>query len=233
MKRFCIVLFLIASFFLGAAQSVDYEILGFAGSDGNPISVIELSASQDLKPRVILKNNGPDAVAVTDTVIFDITYNQSYPAMNLKLTGTELHSVGQGEQVIVDLDRPIWTASVMDEYGLTACDICYEVRIVGAATDPVYTNNRACIDVTRALGVDAYDPISVSLFPNPASYYVVIQGAENAQLQIFDMAGRMVYTIENALENQWIDISSLSEGLYFVRVFDGKNSIARKLNVIR
>lgn len=233
MKRFYIFLMVVTAFFVGKAQSVDYEVVGFADDAGNQISSIQLSSSQDLKPRVILKNNGPDAVAVADSVIFDITYNQSYHATYLVLTGTQLHSVEAGEQVIVDLDQPLWTAAVMDEYGLTACDICYEVRIVGASTDPVYSNNRACIDVTRVLGVEGYNPLLVSIFPNPASSYVVLQGVENAHVQVFDMSGRVILNIENALEKQQIDISSLAEGLYIVRISDGKSTIARKLNVLR
>ena len=70
MKRFYIFLMVVTAFFVGKAQSVDYEVVGFADDAGNQISSIQLSSSQDLKPRVILKNNGPDAVAVADSVFF-------------------------------------------------------------------------------------------------------------------------------------------------------------------
>ena len=233
MKKIYTFLILMVAFVAASAQSVDYEIAGFADSDGHPISSIVLNSSQDLQPRVILQNNGPDAVATTDTILFYITYNDAYEVTTMVLTGTQLHSVIAGEQAIVDLPAPLWTAAVMNEYGLTACSICYEVRIIGRSIDPVYTNNKACIDVTREVGIAGTDPVSVSLFPNPAAATVTLTGAENARVQLFDLSGRLLSVVESASENQQIDVSNWAEGLYIVRISDGKNSIAKKLNVIR
>ena len=233
MKKFFTFLFLTVVFFAVSAQSVDFEILGFADSDGNPISSIVLNSSQDLQPRVILKNNGPDVVPVTDSIIFDITYDEGYYVTSLILTGTDLHSVLAGDSVFVDLLQPIWTADIMSHYGLTECTLCYEVRIVGRATDPNPDNNRACIEMTRSLGIHETSVNLVTLFPNPASSTVTLAGVANACVQLFDMSGRMVSVIESASENQSIDVSSLAEGFYIVRIIDGQNSTSKKLNVIR
>ena len=76
MKKIYILLMLAVAFSAVSAQTVDYEILGFADSDGNQISSIDMDATQSLQPRVILKNNGPGAVAAMDSVIFEITHEQ-------------------------------------------------------------------------------------------------------------------------------------------------------------
>ena len=123
MKKIYTVLILIAAFFAASAQTVDLEILGFVDANGNPISSIVMNSTQDLQPRVNLKNNGFDVVPATDSVIFDITYNQGYHVTYLILRGAQLQSVGPGDAVIVDLDHPIWTASTMNEYSLIACTI--------------------------------------------------------------------------------------------------------------
>ena len=107
------------------------------------------------------------------------------------------------------------------------------MRIAGTATDPVSSNNSACINVTRELDIDEMAASSVMLFPNPAAASVSFTGMENVRVQIFDLSGKMLSSVKNVSENQQIDISFLAEGLYIVRIFDGKNSVTKKLNVIR
>ena len=174
MKKFYAFFILMAALLAASAQTVDFEIVGFVDSDGNTISSLVLRPSQDLQPRVKLKNNGPDAVAATDSVIFDVTYNEGLHVTSVILMGTELHSVVAGEDVTVDLLQPIWTAATMSQHGLTECNLCYEVRIAGHSTDPNPANNKACIDVTRTVSVGDDDVPSVSLFPNPASASVIL-----------------------------------------------------------
>ena len=233
MKKIYTLLMLAVAFFAASAQTVDYAILGFADSDGNQIPSIELTATQDMQPRVILKNNGPDAVAAMDSVIFEITHEQWGFAASMLLLGTQLHSVSAGEQVIIDISQPIWTAATMDQYDMTEGTICYEVRIFGVSSDPNSSNNKACIPFSRPLAIGDFAATSVSLFPNPASATVTVTGAENARVQLFDLSGKNLTTIESAVESQQIDISSLASGLYIVRISDGKNVVTRKLNVIR
>lgn len=233
MKKFYAFFILMAALLAASAQTVDFEIVGFVDSDGNTISSLVLRPSQDLQPRVKLKNNGPDAVAATDSVIFDVTYNEGLHVTSVILMGTELHSVVAGEDVTVDLLQPIWTAATMSQYGLTECNLCYEVRIAGHSTDPNPANNKACIDVTRTVSVGDDDVPSVSLFPNPASASVILAGAENARVQLFDLSGKQISVIERACESQQLDVSALSAGLYVVRISDGKSVVTKKLNVVR
>lgn len=234
MKKFYILFVLTAFLFAASAQTADYEIIGFADGNGNQIPSIVMNSTQDMQPRVILKNNGPGVVAASDSVIFDITYDLGYHVTYLVVMGTQLHSLGAGEQVIIDLAQPIWTAATMDEYSLIACTICYEVQIVGSTTDPNADNNRACIPVTRDLDInDAVMASPVTLFPNPASESVTLAGAENACVQLYDLSGRMLSVVERASENQLMDVSALAKGLYIVRISDGRSVVTQKLNVVR
>lgn len=215
------------------AQTADYQVLGFADENGNPTSFILMNSTQDLQPRVILKNNGPDVAAITDTLVFDIYYNESEHITSMLVLGAQVQQLTAGEQAIIDLVHPIWTADVMNEYSLITCTICYELRLVGVATDPNPNNNRACIPVTRELDIADADASFVTMFPNPATSVVTFSGVENASVQLFDLSGKRISYIEKASENQQIDVSSLAPGLYIVRVFDGKNSCTKKLDVIR
>lgn len=220
-------------FFAASAQTADYEILGFADNDGNQIYSIVLNSTQDLQPRVILKNNGPGVAAVGDTLVFDIYYDDVHYVTSMLVTGSQVQEVTAGEQAIIDLVQPIWTAATMEQYSLIACSICYELRIVGSAHDPNLDNNSACIPFTRELDIDEAAASTLTMFPNPASGAVTLTGADNARVQLFDLSGRRLLDIESATEYQQIDVSALAEGLYIVRISDGIASVTKKLNVIR
>ena len=97
MKKIYTFLILTVAFWAVSAQSVNYGIIGFVDNSGNPISSIVMTPSQNLQPRVQLKNYGPDVVLVTDSVIFDITYDQGYYVTSLILTGEQMHSVSAEE----------------------------------------------------------------------------------------------------------------------------------------
>ena len=63
-------------------------------------------------------------------------------------------------------------------------------------------------------------PAALRLYPNPASSYVNVSGlsANGGTVQIFDVAGRLVLSVESSgEETRTIDISGLAPGLHYVR----------------
>ncbi|MBI1227901.1 MAG: T9SS type A sorting domain-containing protein [Bacteroidetes bacterium] len=81
----------------------------------------------------------------------------------------------------------------------------------------------------------AFEDATVSVFPNPASNWLVI-GSEIqsiAQIEIYDVNGKLVSKFENA---PTLDISQLPTGSYFLRYKGGNNSnlgTTTSLNVTR
>lgn len=66
--------------------------------------------------------------------------------------------------------------------------------------------------------------LSVSVYPNPANNYVVIDGASGAELQVYDLSGRPVYKQEVLeTENETINISGWDKGIY---LFSIKNELS-------
>jgi len=233
MKRFFILLTLLLPLFCLNAQQVDYEIVGFADEQGSQISSIVLNASDDFKPRVILKNNGPAVPAATDSVIFLVTNNQTTYITTIRMMGAQLQSLTTGQQTIVDLAQPIWTSEVMDQYHLMACYICFEVKIIGAATDPDSSNNVSCINFTRPLPVSDIPNSEVSLFPNPTSTSFSLSGINPKELQIFDLSGRRLSAFSNLTESSTFDVSALAEGMYIVKIFSDNGILVKKLSIKR
>lgn len=69
-----------------------------------------------------------------------------------------------------------------------------------------------------------------TVFPNPATDYVSINGLENitnGDVLIYSIDGNLVYssTIASSINNKNIDISPLNEGLYFIKVIEDKKLV--------
>ncbi len=58
----------------------------------------------------------------------------------------------------------------------------------------------------------------VSVYPNPVATNLTISNAKDAKLTIMNNLGQTVATIENAENEQTVDVSNLSNGVYFVRI---------------
>lgn len=216
------------------AQTVDYEMMGFVdnSTDQNFITELNLSLTDDLNPNAVLVNNGPDVPNATDTVFLDIIMEgQNLGAMYLM--GSQLSNLTQGAGTILSGQQPLFTAADLD--GIEGSfELCYEVRISGAAVDPVSTNNRACLTINRGTtGINEIAEGEVNVYPNPATTVINIANAEGAQISVFDINGRMISNVESASANQTIDASNFAKGMYIVRIANGNNVITKKVSVVR
>jgi len=73
---------------------------------------------------------------------------------------------------------------------------------------------------------------SLAVFPNPASRVVHFAGIATGcySVDIYDLNGRQVMNLEQILPGNGIDVSSLSRGLYFFRIFDDTNVYAGRFS---
>jgi hypothetical protein len=79
--------------------------------------------------------------------------------------------------------------------------------------------------------VENQTAIISDIYPNPASNFVTI-GSENANVLIFDITGKLVLNVSDS-NNQTIDISTLSEGMYIVKINSNGKISEQKLQVVR
>ena len=70
---------------------------------------------------------------------------------------------------------------------------------------------------------------AIEVYPNPTNGQINIANSEGQNIVIINTLGQVVASIDNATENQTIDMSGLCEGTYFVKV--GTSVV--KINVIR
>lgn len=68
--------------------------------------------------------------------------------------------------------------------------------------------------VTAYNDVEEVEAMNMTVYPNPATDYIMVNAQSYTTVEIFDMTGRCVLT---SVENK-IDVRSLETGVYFVRV---------------
>ena len=77
--------------------------------------------------------------------------------------------------------------------------------------------------VTAYNDVEEVEAMNMTVYPNPATDYIMVNAQNPVSVDIFDMTGRLVLT---STESK-IDVRNLETGVYFVRV----NGNATKLVV--
>lgn len=100
--------------------------------------------------------------------------------------------------------------------------LCYHVGENLIYVNPVYNN--CDVDDIEENGFES----NVSIYPNPANEVIKILNDNNLSIsgiEIIDMMGRTLMNVENCDE---INVSELSEGQYFVKIY-GELTIVKKL----
>ncbi len=128
---------------------------------------------------------------------------------------------------------------------------CYEFRILdignngggsititdNLGTQLYYTNGnygggeRSPFSSNGLLGVTQNQLDNISLYPNPASTTINLKNAENANIQVFDILGKMIFSMNNISMDQQIDVAKLQTGTYFMKISKDNNVITKRFLV--
>ncbi len=72
----------------------------------------------------------------------------------------------------------------------------------------------------------------ISMYPNPANHFVTISSFEGDGIEVFDISGRLAFSIDKSDSEQRIDISGLPNGVYAIKTKNRqKRAISMKLLV--
>ncbi|MEQ6122876.1 endonuclease [Pseudotenacibaculum sp. MALMAid0570] len=83
---------------------------------------------------------------------------------------------------------------------------------------------------TSTLSTTNFEWNELHIYPNPTSLnYIFIKNNESLNVQVFNILGKRIkqQTISNS--NQRLDLSNLSNGIYLLKISDGKNTTTRKI----
>jgi len=97
----------------------------------------------------------------------------------------------------------------------------YQIQVQANCGDGNLSEWSTLVTATTTVGIDSWLAASVNLYPNPAKEYVEIRTSENVNvtlMEVYDVYGKLISTV-NAIDNPTrINVSSLANGMYFVRV---------------
>ena len=119
-----------------------------------------------------------------------------------------------------------WTAPATDEGDITFYAAVLAGAGGGSGNDEVVLISET---VGATLGVKDEDMLVFDIYPNPSNQFVTIQlpvGLLSSSVKLFDYSGRNIKSaIINRFNNQ-LDLSDVSQGIYFVKInSDGKTGV--------
>lgn len=128
-----------------------------------------------------------------------------------------------------DVKYKLFRESSGEEFNL---EVSYSENL-GNTSGKFQSNSMAAIkSITLKSGIDTKEQFSIEVFPNPASSEVVVNlntsETSTATLNVFEVSGRLV--MEKEIQNQaTLNISELSPGIYYIKVWSQNNSAIKKL----
>ena len=101
---------------------------------------------------------------------------------------------------------------------LTAGLATYTLQSTDLPRGYVFENATETVSVQlkNGLGIENVEGNALLIYPNPASDYTFIEGATQG-IQVYDLVGRLVLTVETNGEKTMLDLTGLPSGMYHVR----------------
>ena len=127
-------------------------------------------------------------------------------------------------------DEGTWVTNTFS-FTATTTDVVIYVRSNGSVngdTEVFYDN--ISLQEAAPLSVDDFSASNVKVYPNPANNFINIESnvMEITEVALYDILGKKVLS-QNKLVNNRLDISSLTKGVYFMKISANENSITKKI----
>ena len=121
------------------------------------------------------------------------------------------------------------TFILSEESGTVCCGGANYVGQLGIGGEtPEGTREFIC---TSTSSVEKEDVTNVSVFPNPADSYFIINNAENSTVNLYNSLGQLVHN-ENIKQNQQtVSTVNIPSGAYFLRIENGDSRTTKKLYI--
>lgn len=238
----------------GNLNSLEVEViqlpeLAFNAQDPNFV-IVSITTSDDVNSNNSLFTNFEYSSEVYETTSLDLTIQlDQYPSETTweitNSAGVVLHS--GGPYSVANSTQTISNLSLVE-------DDCYVFRIFDAYGDGIccgfgngsYTLTSSSGDVIASGGdfgslelkaFSNYIPLSTSdfvsndfeVFPNPTNGLINISANDKFEYYIIDLQGRTINKgMSNSISKE-LDLSSLSSGVYLLKVNIGKDSLTKKI----
>ncbi|AUC81236.1 T9SS type A sorting domain-containing protein [Lacinutrix sp. Bg11-31] len=217
--------------------------------DPNDIRVLEgeeiLLADADKYLHYIIRfQNTGTASAINVNVENVLDYKLDWTTMQLEsLSHTGRVEIANGSMVKFIFDNinlPDSTSDEPNSHGYIAYKIKPKDNVVvgdifNSTADiffdfnPAIVTNTVSTEIVNTLSVEDFEASSFLIFPNPANNILNIEGETVIEsVTIYDINGRLLNTITSKSKKAKLDVSNLSQGLYFLEITSGNKKESLK-----
>ncbi len=125
-------------------------------------------------------------------------------------SGSELDFTAKSVELDIPFTFDFDDALVIDDYELI-------VFVQEDATkDVIQTIKFNLADATTVVNLENVNSEKITIYPNPASGFITVNTNEKANVEVFDITGKL--KISKNLMNNTLNISTLTEGVYFITI---------------
>lgn len=174
-----------------------------SGIEGNGTLITEAFEIQSF-PTVILMSL--DTITYIDTIMVDDTINR--------------------------IDTLITNIVIQDIWPIISVnDIIDTILVADSTIYPIESQQNTGIFIPESTIT------SLFVYPNPADEMIKVEVSDfdsEINYQLFDLSGRLIFNRQVNTQNSQeieINVSQLNEGIYLLRLFDGKRSASQKINI--
>ena len=89
--------------------------------------------------------------------------------------------------------------------------------------------NATHVDLNVAVGINTFSNSNFSMYPNPTTGLINLEGVKGANVTVYDILGTVVYNEVSTSTNTTIDLSSLNTGNYLVKVINNNEVSTQKI----
>ncbi|MCG8697198.1 MAG: M12 family metallo-peptidase, partial [Bacteroidales bacterium] len=228
-------------------ESFDYVLLANTDNDGS--ENIQLPNIETAKARVMVKASNSIFFHVNDADFQINSTDVDIPEAPINLTGNQvtIHKVElswEDNSTVENgfiVERKLEGSANFEKIGETGFDITtytdmsadntktysYRVAAQNAKGTSGYSN-------TVTLSLSSMDNISYEnevIYPNPTNGFIYLPASLSKtaeRLVIFNMQGKIIYNMPINSQLEKVDVSALSNGLYFMKIFAPNSEMVRK-----
>lgn len=84
---------------------------------------------------------------------------------------------------------------------------------------------------TWSVGVSEFSADQIQVYPNPANEVVNISGISNATIDLFDISGKLMRSVQVMNGSSQLDLKGLNSGIYLMRISNDQGSVTKRLMV--
>ncbi|HIP48376.1 MAG TPA: Omp28-related outer membrane protein [Lutibacter sp.] len=161
----------------------------------------------------VLNDSNGDTVASGDSYGNNQTYHQE-----LSLTGdcytfilTDTGGDGGGKYILKGTSGTIYYSLGNDYNSVVVKDV--KVKNTASINDTAFANSL--------------------IYPNPANTVLNIENATGLNLNLYDVLGRLLYSKDSILKIETINIETVKEGTYFLKLSDGHKVRTEKIIIVK